>query len=927
MEVSTDNFGRTWNVSLIQTKMVPPRLPQNCVSRLALLDRLSGQRRTRSVTVVTAPAGFGKTTLLAGWTEALSEQEHAVAWLSLDEEDDNPHQLGAYLVAALARASEDIAGQAQQLLNYDALTPIQTVISVLLNGIAACGRNVFLILDDADRLTAKPVVAIVSRLLRYAPNNLHVLLGARGETTLMPGQYRAPESLTRINIDDLRFSIDDAQTFFDQTGTRSLDRTSVRLLNEATEGWVAGLQLASLALGQAGDAAKVADHFVRTGAGIDRYLNDTVLAHLPPSVLKFLLNTSILERLSPAVCDAVMGGRRASASKLDWLERHNVFIRRLDERHEWYRYHALLSDALRRRLIRQMPHEVPLLHGRACRWFAQANLWPEAVRHALAAGELELAAQWVEHCAMEMLERGDPHTLLAWIGRLPPEVLQGRLRLRLAKAWALGLSLQITHAVREMSSVTGDIERMLSDDSGSIDDGTLTEANAVGALIAAITDDSERALELGRTADASTAPVAPWVKRCAQTMQFYGLMYRGKFDEILRIRNVAKNRMEQSPDASYSDMVRNCMFGLAALIHGDFPEARRTLEMALPKAEKLLGRSAACTVALSCCLSTIYYECNELERTREMISGRTAVALEACPVGSLIRHTFAASRLLWREGETGSALAVLEDGRQVAITRQWSRLKLACDVETVRLLIEGGNLVEARRIANDLSASLLTPHETRPGSAVETWTSYSILNARVLLAENLPDQAVNFLARSLDTVAGMGWRYQEAVISLLLAVAFEQCGAADQALVTLRRALRLGEPIGIITSFVDEGPKVRALLQRFRRDPGNASSDETTYADRLLSAFHKVDAAPASLLPTSVVTAAGAMLSTRELEVLHYVARGLSNKEIGRLMKVAPETIKWHLKNIFDKLDVSSRIEAVQTALGHRVAADRRAPE
>ncbi|MFM0593712.1 hypothetical protein [Paraburkholderia dilworthii] len=192
-----------------------------------------------------------------------------------------------------------------------------------------------------------------------------------------------------------------------------------------------------------GDAAKVASNLAGSGSGIDRYLDDTVLVHLPPPILKFLMHTSILERLAPAVCDAILGDGHGSAAKLDWLEEHNVFIRPLDERQEWYRYYALLSDALRRRLIRPVPQQVPLLHRRASQWFAGARLWPEAVQHALAAGDLEQAAQWVENCAMEMIEREDPYTVLAWIGKLPPDVVLGRRRLRLAKAWTLALALAL----------------------------------------------------------------------------------------------------------------------------------------------------------------------------------------------------------------------------------------------------------------------------------------------------------------------------------------------------------------------------------------------------------------------------------------------------------------------------------------------------
>ncbi|WP_175772761.1 LuxR C-terminal-related transcriptional regulator [Paraburkholderia phenazinium] len=868
MEASSERGDRQWSVSLIQTKMIPPRLPPGCVQRHALLERLHAWP-AHGVTVVSAPAGFGKTTLLAGWSEALSEQQHPVAWLSLDEEDDDPQQFGAYLVAAFSRASEDVAWHAQQLLNNDAMAPIKTVISVLLNGIAACGRCVFLVLDDADRLTAKPVLAIVSRLLRYAPENLHVLLGARAEPALTLGQLRAPGKLTRIDADDLRFSIDEAQAFFDQKGRVLLDRTSVELLNGATEGWVAGLQLASLALTQVGDATRVASNLAGTSSGIDRYLNDTVLAQLPPPMLKFLLYTSILERLTPAVCDAIMGAGGASGAKLDWLERHNVFIRPLDEKQDWYRYHALLSDALRRRLVRQMPQQVPVLHRRASQWFAGARLWPEAVRHALAAGDLQQAAQWVENCAMEMLERGEPHTLLGWIRKLPPDVIQGRLRLRLAKAWALVFSLQTTSVPREFRVVTDEIGRTCRDDSGMVDEAALAEVNAIGALIAGISDDSERALELGCIAVASRASTAPWVKRYAQIAQFFGLMYRGNFEQIRRIWDVAKDRVEQSQGPIYSDMLRNFMYGLAALVHGELPEARRIFEETLPRAESALGHSSICAVGLAGCLASIYYERNELTRARKLIAG---------------------------------------------------------DVETVRLLLVEGCVAEARQIADELGASVPMMCEGRMGSAVETWTSYCLLQARVLIVEELADEAVTLLERSLDTVAAMGWRCYEVVISVLLALALEQCGASERALVTLGRALSLGEVSGMITSFLDEGQPVRALLQRFRQISGDVSNVEAAYVDRLLAAFDGAGGSPAaSPTPVEALTMSSDKLSAREFEVLNHVACGLSNKEIGRSLKLAPETVKWHLKKIFEKLNVSSRIEAVQKALGVGVGEDRAA--
>ncbi|WP_322029114.1 LuxR C-terminal-related transcriptional regulator [Paraburkholderia sp. J76] len=915
MEASSASSARQWNVSLIRTKMCPPRLPAACVQRPALLERL-GKRPAQSVTLVTAPAGFGKTTLLAQWSQAIADQDHIVAWLSIDREDDDAQQFGAYLVAALFRASEEIARQAQQILNSDPLTPIRTVISVLLNGIAASDRFVFLVLDDVDRLSAKPVLAIVSLLLRYAPENMHILLGARAEPPLSLNQLKAPDKLTRLGADDLRFSVNEAKAFLERTATLPLDRPHVELLNEATEGWVAGLQLASIALDRVGDAAKVVNNLRGAGYGIDRYLDDTVLSHLPKPILEFLLSTSILERLGPAVCDAITGHDSGGVT-LHWLDQHNIFIRPLDEETSWYRYHALLSDALQRRLKRQTPQEVPRLHRRASQWFAEAHLWPEAVRHALAAGDLEQAALWVENCAMEMLERGDPHTLLAWIARLPADAIQGRLRLRLAKAWALVFSLQIVPAAKYVSAVAEDINRMRLDNSVKVDEATLAEVYAVRSLVAGLGDDSESSLELGNLALANTVSGAPWVKRYAQASQFFGLLYHGTFDQIRRAWELADHQTRHVPEPIYSDLIRHAMYGLAALVYGEICEARRTFEGTLARAEDFLGPLSSCAVGVAGCLASIYYESNELPKAHKMIAGRTSIALQSCPVGGLVRYVLSAARLSWRDGERGAALAVLEDGRQIAITRGWLRLRLACDAETVRLLINSGNVVEARRLADGLARRVPALCEGRAGSAVDTWTNYCLLQARVLIAENAAEQATVILSGALDLVTSKGWRSLEAQISVVLSRAFEQYGASKEAIVVLERALRIGEAIRMVNSFVDEGPAIRALLKRFRHTSVRGASAHSAYVDKLLAAFDANDASPARTNKAGAhPVESSEILSARELEVLNHVARGLSNKEIGRTLKLAPETVKWHLKNIFEKLNVNSRIEAVQRVLG-----------
>ncbi|WP_236720913.1 LuxR C-terminal-related transcriptional regulator [Paraburkholderia phytofirmans] len=899
----------TWSVALVQTKMAPPRLPPGIVRRTALLERL-GEPCDRELAVVIAPAGSGKTTLLAEWSEVLCAREHLVAWLSLDEDDDDPQQFAAYLVAALGRTSEDIGQQAQQLLRDDLMAPGKTIVSVLLNEIASCGRQVFLVLDDFDRSPSRLIRAMVSRLLRYAPQNFHLLLGVRSEPELALGQLPTQGKLLRIDAADLRFSVDDAQTFFRQAGGVSLDRSSVELLNEATEGWVAGLQLASLALRDTADAAQVAHTLSGTRLGIDRYLDDTVLVRLPAPILKFLLHTSILDRLGAGVCDAVMGEGARSWEKLDWLERHNVFTRPLDEERQWYRYHSLLSDALRRRIARQCAAQLPTLHRRASRWFAEARLWPEAIRHALAAGEMELAARWIENCATAMVNRSDVLTLSGWIAKLPPALVQERLRLRLTKAWALALSLQTAEAAREVKALAAQIAQFRAD--GTLTDAALpAEVNAVSAIIAGLNDDSSRSLVLAKEAATYPLPNLPWVSRFAETAQIFGLLSEGNFDEVRRIQASTPACGDANQVPLYADVYRESMFGLAELVQGRLQDAVRTLEAALARAESALGCDSAAAALPAGYLASIYYERDDLARAQKMVSGRTAIAMETCPLGSLLRYTCSAARLYARGGDVGSAHAVLEDARQVAAARQWLRLRVGCDAEAVRFYLSQGRLVQARQTAETLRLAMPPACSPLTGSFIEIWASYSMMRARLLLAQGHAGDAVTLLETLRDEMATSGRWYLDALVSILLTLALEQQGERARAFATLEHALGIAQPTGMINGLVDEGAPLRALLERWRGTAANVASFDPTYLDRLFSAF---DTNHRSEDDTPRVPSA--VLSAREIEILDHIARGLSNKEIGRALRVAPETVKWHLKNIFEKLNVSSRVEAAQSGLG-----------
>lgn len=918
MTSPTDSDEYIWNLSLIQTKMAPPRPPRCRVSRRTLLKKLAAASE-HTVTLITAPAGFGKTTTLSEWCEVLRARHQLVAWLSLDNEDDDPDQFGAYLVASLSQGTRGVGQQAEKLLRKDPLTPSRIVISVLLNEIAICGKQVFLILDDFDRLTSTAVCAVVLRLLRYAPENFHVLLGARGEPKLALAQFQAQDQLQRIDASDLRFSADDAQTFFAHAGNAMLDRSAVELLHEATEGWIAGLQLAALSLKGEPDTIKVAQDLTGNRFGIDAYLDEAVLTRLPSAVYQFLLRTSILDRMNAELCDAIIGANAHSWEKLDWLERNNLFIRSLDDERQWFRYHSLLSDALRRRAARQLPDDLPKLHHRASQWFANKRQWQDAVRHALAAGETQQAATWVESCAMTLMDRSDISALLGLIGRLPPQVVKSRIRLQLAKAWALAFLMRVSEADDVLRPVKADFTHRGTDSAQTEDERNSTlpiELTAVDAAISGFGDDSCQSLEFGGQVAASPLPLSAWVRRIGETAHIFGLIYAGRFDEVEHIRLERSGVRIDDPECLYASVYRECMFGLNMLVCGRLAEAKALFSSAIAYAEANVFRNSAAAAVPAGYLAAVCYEQNDLSRAWQLIDDRSTIAAEACPLGSLSNFCRTAARLYARSNDIASALLCLTQATEIATTRSWLRLRAACDADIVRLCLQHGCIDRARETADALESLMPEQIPTPMGSFVITWASWCEVKARLDIATGQPGRAVERLDALRNTLAQAGMKYHEARISLLRALALLQDNTCDAAFKALEDALRYAQANDMIGSFVDEGEPLLHLLRKWARDTPDLAGIQKAFLDRLLAAFEE------QWIPTNDDQSRTArdLLSSREIEILGHIAHGLSNKEIGRALRVAPETIKWHLKNIFEKLNVSSRFEAVQSALGVTLA-------
>src|SRR6266705_452055 len=420
---------------ILATKLYIPRLRPNVVSRPRLLDRLN-EALHRNLTLISAPAGFGKTTLVSEWVEGI---ERPTAWLSLDEGENDPARFLAYLVAALQTITANIGEGVLGMLQSSQPPPTEAILTALLNEITTLPDHFVLVLDDYHVLDAKSVDIALTYLVEHLPPQMHLVIATREDPQLPLARLRARSHLTEVRAADLRFTASEAAAFLNQVMGLNLSAADIAALEDHTEGWIAGLQLAALALQGHQDVPG----FIRTFAGDHRYIVDylveEVLQHQPEPVRSFLLQTSILDRLNGPLCNAVTGQEEGNA-RLEALERGNFFVVPLDDKRHWYRYHHLFAEVLSVHLMAEQPHQVATLHRRASEWYEHNGSTTNAIRHAMAAEDFERAADLVELAVPAMLRSRQEATLLGWLKALPDELVHVRPVLSAGYAGALLVS-------------------------------------------------------------------------------------------------------------------------------------------------------------------------------------------------------------------------------------------------------------------------------------------------------------------------------------------------------------------------------------------------------------------------------------------------------------------------------------------------------
>jgi LuxR family maltose regulon positive regulatory protein len=905
----------------LATRLHAPPPPPRLVPRPQLMERLQ-QSVERPLTLIAAPAGFGKTTLLAAWLEQSALQS---AWLSLEPDDDDLTRFWCYVFTALARVQPGSGASALSLLQGPALgppPPIETVLSVWINELAALPRPLVLVLDDYHVIAAQPLHRSLAFLVEHLPPQLHLIISTRADPPLPLARLRARGQLSEIRAADLRFSAAETAVFLTQALGPQLSAQVISALEARTEGWIVGLQLAALSLQGRPDISG----FVETFAGSHRYIVDylleEVLAQQPEPVQNFLLQTAILERLQGALCDAVLGEPGAAASgqaMLEHLEQANLFLTPLDDERLWYRYHQLFAEALRHRLQRRQPALVPGLHRRASAWHARHGLLRDAVHHALAAADFEQAARLMEQAANALVRRGEIATLQRWVDALPSHLVRSRIEIAVWRGWLLFVSGQHEAAERHLDELerTFAIDRAAAERSaGQATAGGPASAaeiygriTAIRASIAIIHRDLPGTIALSRLA----LEYLP-----AQNMaRAYVAWYLGKALWLSGDLESASTALAAAERVSWEV---GHLYGVFLVVHdlaqlqiaqGHLRLADQTYRQALARALEQGGRQPA--------LGPAYVGRGNLEREWNHLEAAAALleeGLRLCEQTGNMQLTVQAELglgfVLQARGEAEGARATLRRALQIAEQpgqpASSAALVKACQAW---LALLQGDVAAAMGWAH--ACGLSADHEPMDVREREALTLI-----RVFIQQRRLDQARQWLARLLQRAQAQGRGGSVIEILMLQAEVEQAAGELDPALDCLARALALAEPEGYIRLFVDEGPPLARLLALLRARPGSRPPGPSAYCEQLLAVLgtppDEAGARPTGGGPRSGVGRLSEPLSERELEVLRLIVAGNSNREIADRLVLALSTVKWYVNILYSKLQVKSRTKAIARA-------------
>jgi len=901
--------GETTSLSIIRTKLHRPPVASDHVHRVQMLDRLT-ERLYRPFTLVSAPAGYGKSTLVSCWAEAI---EIPSAWISLDENDSDLHLFLSYFVAAVQTVFPNACQKTGSVLNAVGLPSVEVLAGSLINELDQVEKAFILVLDDYHLIKNNTVHELLSGLLKHPPAPLHLVLVTRRDPPLPLAVFRAQSRMTEIRVQELRFSASETAAFLQKVLNSPVDKSTAAILEKKTEGWVTGLRLAALSLRHRSNLDHVLENLPEDNRYVMDYIVGEVIAQQPPDVQEFLLTSSVLDRFCAPLCDAVCPpgtepGTCAITGQefLKRLEQSNLFVIPLDDLHRWFRYHHLFQRLLQRRLKRKLsPDDIAALHKQAAKWFAEKGMLDEAFRHTLVSGDISAAIRLVAQHRHDLMNQEQWHLLDRFLSQLPADSIENKLELLTLKAW----SCENRSRLQEMATVLSKIETfMTSSPGGSAADTSLQgEIEALTAARYYYASDGSRTVAHAEQALEKLDSNAYSVRGFAAAVLAFGYQMMGNLKSAYKTcHNRLGEEFRHGTTYHYRLLIGLCFVQwIAADLKGLNQSANQYLKLAynsdLPEAVVFARYFKG--IAL--------YQRNELTEAEKHLN-------------LVVKNRYLSNTLTFAHSAFVLSLAY-QALKRPDEARQAVELVITYSIEThntplmqlahafmLELDLRQGGTAEARQLTQIF--------EAQPFSPTLRYYVPQLTLAKVLIATGTTEnhrQADDLLSRLLNYYKTTHNTRCQTEITALQAMHCNALGKESEALEKLTRAIILAEPGGFIRLFVDLGPKMVDLLSRLAKRKTSAK-----YVGRLLAAFENEEIgtvqttsdgqtdAPLSLINEPLAES----LTNRELEILTLLEQRLRNKEIAEKFFISPETVKRHTINIYGKLNVHNRREAVAKA-------------
>jgi LuxR family maltose regulon positive regulatory protein len=908
------------SMTLVESKLAPPEAPQKLWPITRLEEKFEAACSHRFVSLV-APAGYGKSTTLLKLRAFAEKRSSATCWLSLDSDDNNPVQFLQYVAASMQHAQHSLG---LDVLAKTGACNAEVLLNALCNALGRMQTDTALFIDDYHAIENEAVHRLMERLVLHSPPRLQFFIASRTWLPLKLTKLRLAGSLYEFEAADLNLELEEVNPFVFALSGQTLTPEQTALLHRSTEGWPAGLQLASLALRDMDDVTSFLKEFSGRDKDIAAYVSEIIVNQLPPRIAGFLSFTALFERFSVELCQSIFS-RQESLELLAQVKERNLFLIPLDREHRWYRYHHLFADYLRSRYLARHPEQARAIYEKGSVWFEQHDFTREATRYALASDDYVRAADLVAESAYSLVRlHGEYTTLLNWVSELPTTYIEIRPNIKLAYAWALMCMRRYAEAEAQLTSLERAIESGVTGNTSAVDSATATDlprrAQMMRCVLYGITGRTEPAAQScmqwlshwGQSNASDVATVHSILGYSAWLCHDYKLARR-----FLASARKGADKIHSDYGFAWVAMLS----ALTALEEGEISEAGETLDIAIKANQDAQTPHSLSACMLALAQSQLSYEQNRLDEAEQLLDDAFPLATSQGPAELPLLAYRTKARLIWLRSGPDQADHCLAEGIAVAHGTGLRRLAQALESERIVLRLRSGQTEQALRAARALTEDNESATASGPAAGIPAPDlDMRMLELRLEIATGQLDHAYQSSGKLLAEARRHGCVLRAIQVLCLRAAVQGARGNRDEALRTLSEALSMGAAHGACRVFADESPVLVELLrevaQRGISIKGSASEVYASdYMKNIIDALHiRSDRKRPNATPLIASHFDVCGLSERELQILKLVVRGLGNRDMAAQLFLSEATVKWHLRNIYAKLDVSNRSSAIARA-------------